>query len=149
MSSIPSCSESASCQQDDTVWYLAPCEWKVYILRFLFKILLVSASDPIVILTFLAETSIQWQRPSISFLGWQQSIVPTLLINSEVMLRVGMYLLTFFPEWTLCDCSRIIPPHNIKPSYNCRRDWRIIDYCNSGCLLFFFFSWINQGKYST
>lgn len=64
------------------------------------------------------------------------------------MLSVGMCPLTFFPEWTLFDCNRIIPLHNIKPSYNCRKDWGLIDYCNSACLLFNF-SQIRQGKYST
>lgn len=97
---------------------LTECEWKVYILKlhlFFFFFCLRSSF----FLPFLEQTTKSWQVPSISFLGWQHSIVPMLLINFDCR-----DMFTYLFSWMdLIDCNRIIPLHNIKPSCNCRQDW--------------------------
>lgn len=77
-------------------------------------IVFVSASGPSFFLLFLAETSINWQDCSISFLG---------LLPHDPNFDCRDIFTYLFSWMDLIDCNRIILLHNIKPSCNCRQDW--------------------------
>lgn len=91
-------------------------------------------------LLLLAEVSINWQDPSISFLGWQHSIVPMLLIKSDCR-----DMFTFLFSWVdLIDCNGLYLCTILNPHTTAGKT----DYCNKACLLFNISSIIKENTLS-